>query len=138
MLHNYSQCWCFVYAIYHGKCLTCALATFCGDSSSTSPSSCIVLNSPFCLVCENYEEICQQSCDIKEHLVSLLNAVRNLCDAGLEGVTKTLLTAVLLGCNEKYAKTFDVLCDMVKDDDDAQSCWGCGKTVNGIVMSPLT
>ena len=65
----------------------------------------------------------------------LLGAIRDLCDSGLDGVTKTLLTAVLLGCNEKYVKTFDILCAMVNDD---KSCWGCGKSMDGIVMSQVT
>jgi len=45
------------------------------------------------------------------------------------------LTAVLLGCNEKYVKTFYVLCAMLDDDE---SCWGCGKSIDSIVMSQLT
>jgi len=56
----------------------------------------------------------------------LSNTVRDLCDLGLDGATRTILTAVLLGCNEKYVKTFDVLCAMLDDDE---SCWGCGKSM---------
>jgi len=136
MLYNYSQGWRFIYAVYHGKCLMQALTTFYSGESSTITTTCIVNNSTLCSVCENYEEICQVSCDIKDHLVLLLSTVRDLCDLGLDGATKTLLTAVLLGCNEKYVKTFDVLCAMLDDDDE--SCWGCGKSINSIVMSQLT
>ena len=135
ILFQYSQGWHFIYSIYHRKCLMQALTTFYSGASSTSTTTCIVSNTSPCLVCENYEEICQVSCDIKDHLVSMLGAVRDLCNSGLDGVTKTLLTAVLLVCNEKYVKTFDVLCAMFDDDD---SCWGCGKSINGIVMSQLT
>lgn len=63
----------------------------------------------------------------------MLGVVRDLCDSGLDGVTKTLLTAVLLGCNEKYVKTFDVLCAMFNDDKSK-----CGKSMNGSVMLQLT
>ena len=79
-----------------------ALSYFYAGANDASSPTCFVNNSPLCSVCENSKLICQESIDIKEHLILLFSAVRALCSAGLEGVTKTLLTAVLLGSNEKY------------------------------------
>ena len=52
------------------------------------------------------EEICQVSIDTEEYLVVLLRALQQLCDTGLQGVSKTLLISSLLQTNEKYVETF--------------------------------
>lgn len=62
-------------------------------------TSCFATNTPLCAVCAEKEAICQESRDIKEYLVLLVKMAIELCDNGLDGVTKTLLIAVLLKCN---------------------------------------
>ena len=54
-------------------------------------------------MCQHSEVICGISIDIKELLLVLLQAIKELCTAGLPVVTKTLLFSVLLKINdEKY------------------------------------
>ena len=55
--------------------------------------------------------------------------MQELCEIGLQGVTKTLLISVLLQTNEKYVQTFGLLFD------SEESCWWCGVSGNGIKMS---
>ena len=100
-LHN-TQAWRYIYSIYNGKCLSQALANFHGGAGETDPPTCFIANNPLCSVCEVAEEICQVSVDIKEYLVVLLRAVKDLCETGLQSVNKTLLISVLLQSNEKY------------------------------------
>ena len=135
ILGTYTQAWRFVYSIYDGKCLSQALAFFYGGVSDTDPPTCFVANNPLCSVCEYSEEICEISIDIKEFLLVLLRTIKELCTAGLPGVTKTLLFSVLLRINEKYVRTFEALTDIFDNED---TCWGSGVSVNGTAMSQST
>ena len=85
-----------------------------------------------CAVCTEKEDICQESKDIKEYLILLLKTAIEFCDNGLDGVTKTLLIAVLLKYNQKYVESFDELKDLTQHEN---TVWDCGTNVNGIVMS---
>lgn len=89
--YTHGQAWRFIYSIYDGKCLSQALAFFYGGVSDTDPPRCFVANNPLYSVCEHSEEICEISIDIKELLLVLLQTIKELCTAGLPGVTKTLL-----------------------------------------------
>ena len=51
----------------------------------------------------------------------LLRTINEFCSKGLQGVTKALLTAVLLGVNEQYVCSFEVLDEILSDKG---SCWG--------------
>jgi len=62
----------------------------------------------------------------------LLRIINELRSAGLQGVTTTLLTAVLLGIKEQYVRSFEVLHGSLSDD---KSCWGCGMLILGNRMS---
>jgi len=68
------------------------------------------------------------SVNIKEYLVASLTVIQNLCETGLQSVTKTLLISVLLQSNKKYVQMFDSLQSMF---DEEGSCWGHGVTVCG-------
>ena len=114
------------------KCLSQALAHFYGGVGDTDPPICFIANYQLCSVCEVAEEICQVSLDIKPYLIILLRTIQELCETGLQGVTKTLLISVLLQINEKFVKTFGSL-HCIFDSDEA--CWGCGVNVEGIKMS---
>ena len=128
---TYTQAWRFVYSICNGKCLLQALACFYGGAGDNDPPTCFIANNPLCSVCE-LAEICEVSIDIKEYLAVLLRTMQELCEIGLQGVTKTLLISVLLQTNEKYVQTFGSLQSIF---DSEESCWGYGVSVNGIKMS---
>ena len=134
MLLMYTQSWRFIYSIYHGECLSKALSYFYAGANDKNPPPCFIANSPLCAVCVNSEALSQVSIDIREHMIVLLRTANELCLAGLQGVTKTLLTAVLLGVNEQYVHSFDVLHEMM---NDKESCWGCGTSILGNRMSQL-
>ena len=71
------------------------MSYFYAGANDSDPPSYFSANSPLCAaVCVNSNE---------------------LCLAGQQGVTKTLLTAVLLGVNEQYVRSFDAL-------NDKESC----------------
>ena len=70
LLTNYAKTWRFIYALYHGKCLSWALSHFYADDQD--PPTCFVANNPLCSVCEESETICQERVDIQQHLVILL------------------------------------------------------------------
>ena len=57
--------------------------------------------------------------------------MKDLCETGLQSVTKTLLISVLLQSNEKYVRTFDSLQSIFEEEG---SCWGCGVFVCGSKM----
>lgn len=63
MLTNYAKAWRFIYAIYHGKCLSWALSHFYADDQD--PPTCFVANNLLCSVCEESEAICQETVDIQ-------------------------------------------------------------------------
>ena len=134
MLLMYTQSWRFIYSIYHGECLSRALSYFYAGANDNDPPSCFSANSLLCAVCVNSEALSQVSIDISEHMILLLRTTNELCLAGLQGVTKTLLTAVLLGVNEQYVRSFDALNEIL---NDKESCWGCGTSILGNRMSPL-
>ena len=117
MLLMYTQSWRFIYSIYHGECLSKALSYFYAGANDKNPPSCFIANSLLCAVCVNSEALSQVIIDIREHLIVLLCTVNELCLAGLQGVTKTLLTAVLLGVNEQYVHLFDALHEMMNDKE---------------------
>jgi len=62
----------------------------------------------------------------------LLKTFQSLVDYGLQGMTKTLITAILMQSNEQYVRKFKELEDIFDDDD---SCWGCGRMLGDIRMS---
>ena len=64
---------------------------FYGGVNDTDPPTCFVANNPLCSVCQHSEEICEISIDVKELLLVLLQAIKELCTAGLPGVTKTFI-----------------------------------------------
>ena len=76
MIADYVKSWCFVYAAYHGKCLSWALSRYYGDDEDAP--TCFVANSPLCSVCEHSEAICQETVDVRPYLVVLLQAVKVL------------------------------------------------------------
>ena len=130
MLTNYAKAWHFIYAIYHGKCLSWALSHFYADDQD--PPTCFVANNPLCSVCEESEAICQETVDIQQHLVVLLKTIQAFAECGLDGATKTLITAMLMKTNEQYIRKHEQLDDIF---DASDSLWGCGKLVNGTMMS---
>jgi len=132
MISMYVNVWHFIYSIYHGRCLSWGLAHFFSGDNAPHTTSCFSLNTPLCATCAEKELICQESVDIKEYIVLLLKTVAQLCDNGLDGVTKTLLIAVLLKCNQKYVLSFSELKDFTQQENTA---WGCGTSVNGTAMS---
>ena len=46
-----------------------------------------------------------------------MKMVIELCDNGLDGVTKSLLIAVLLKCNQKYVLSFNELKDFAQHEN---------------------
>ena len=46
--------------------------------------------------------LCEECCDIKDYLCTLLSAVQQLHNAGLNTVTKTLLVGVLMKSTSPY------------------------------------
>ena len=134
MLLMYTRSWHFIYSIYHGECLSRAMSYFYAGANDNDPPSCFIANSPLCAVCANSEALSQVSIDIKEHMILLLHTTNELCLAGLQRVTKTLLTAVLLGINEQYVCLFEVLHEILSDKE---SCWGCGTSILGNRMLQL-
>ena len=132
MVSMYVKVWHFIYSIYHGKCLSWGLSHFFTGGTDACTTSCFATNTPLCAVCAEKETICQESRDIKEYLILLVKMVIELCDNGLDGVTKTLPIAVLLKCNQKYVLSFNELKDFAQHEN---TMWGCGTNINGIVMS---
>ena len=133
VISTYVRTWRFIYSIYHGKCLARSLAKFYGGAGDTDPPTCFVSNSPLCAVCSQMDEICQWSIDIQLFVVVLLKMVQQVCDAGVQTVTKTLMISILMQCNEKYVRNFDVLKDLL--DADGDTCWGSGVYVNDVRVS---
>ena len=119
MLLMYTQSWRFIYSIYHGECLSRALSYFYSGANDNDPPSCFIANSMLCAVCVNSEALSQVSINIKEHMILLLRTTNELCIAGLQGVTKKLLTVVLLGINERYVHSFEVLHEILNDKNHA-------------------
>lgn len=99
MIANYIKAWQFIYSLYHGKCLLWALSNFYAGADDRDPPICFVANNPLCTVCEESEAICQQSIDIQQYMVLLLKTLQKLADYGLQGITKTLITAILMQSN---------------------------------------
>ena len=102
IISNYMYAWKFVYSAYHGKCLSWALSQFYGGADDTDPPTCFVSNSPLCMVCKVSDVLCEESLDVKEHLNILLNTLKQLQNAGLNGITKTLLVGVLMKVCSQY------------------------------------
>ena len=96
MKRNYIETWWFVYSVYHGKCLCWALSYFYEDAGDTDPPTFLVSNSPLCMICKASDMLCQESCDIKDYLCTLLSTVQHLQNAGLSSVTKTLLVSIFI------------------------------------------
>ena len=109
IIRTYIQTWKFIYSIYHGKFLARSLANLYGGAGDIDPPTCFVSNSPLCAVCTHSDDICQWSVDIRSFLLVLLKTVKQICDTGLQKVTKTLLVSVLLQSNENYVRSFDAL-----------------------------
>ena len=132
VLSTYEKSWRFIYALYHGKCLSWALSHFYGGADDNDPPTCFTANAPLCAVCRTSDAICQESSDIQEYLLLLFQTIKTLNKVGFQGVTKTLLTAVLLQINERYVRSFAEIVDLLDNND---SCWGCGVMVKGLKMS---
>ena len=75
MIRNYVEAWRFIYIVYHGKCLSWALSFFYGGAGDTEPPTCFVSNSPLCMICKASDMLCEECCDIKDYLCTLLSAV---------------------------------------------------------------
>jgi len=129
IVSNYVNAWKFVYSIYHGKCLSWALSHFYGGADDSNPQTCYVANSPLCMVCKVSDALCEESIDIKEHLVTLLSTLQQLQNVGLNGITKTLLVGVLMKVSTQYITS-------CLENVDADSVpWGCGTVIEGVNMS---
>ena len=138
MIANYTKAWRFIYSLYHGKCLVWALSHFYAGTDDQDPKTCFVANNPQCMVCEEAEAICQESIDIQQYMVLLLKTLQSLADNGLQGITKTLIIAILMQSNEQYVRKFKELeCVFDDDDDDNDHTlrWGCGRMVGDVQMS---
>jgi len=133
VVSTYIKAWRFIYSIYHGKCLARSMAKLYGGAADTDPPTCFVLNSPFCAVCSQIDEISQWSIDVQPFIFILLKMVQQVHDAGMQCVNKTLMISILLQCNENYVKSFSVLQDLL--DGDSDSCWGSGVYVNDVRVS---
>ena len=83
MITNYVKAWRFIYSLYHGKCLVWALSHFYTGADDQDPPTCFVANNPLCTVCEESEAICQESIDIQQYMVVLLETLQSLADYGL-------------------------------------------------------
>jgi len=126
----YMCAWKFIYSAYHGKCLSWALSHFYGGTDDSDPSTCFVSNSPLCMICKVSDVLCEESLHIiKEYLCTLLNALQQLQNAGLNGITKTLLVGVLMKvCRQYITKCLECV--------DAEAIpWGRGIVVKGVNMS---
>ena len=97
VLSTYEKSWRFIYSLYYGKCLSWALYHFYGGADDNDPLTCFTANASLCAVCRLSDAICQESCDIQDYLLVLFQTFKIL---GFQGVTNTLLTAVLLQINE--------------------------------------
>jgi len=129
IVSNYANAWKFIYSIYHGKCLSWALSYFYGGVDDSDPPTCFVANSPLCMVCKVSDVLCEESIDIKEHLKTLLSTLQQLQNAGLNGITKTLLVGVLMKVSTQYITS-------CLEHIDADSIpWGCGSVIKGVNMS---
>ena len=112
--------------MYCRKCLSWALSHFYGGVGDTEPPTCFVSNSLLWMVCKLSDILCEESLDIKEHLCTLLNTLQQLQNAGLNGITKTLLVGVLMKVSSQYiTKCLECI--------DADS--GCGTVIKGVNMS---
>ena len=129
IISNYMYACKFIYSAYHGKCLSWALSQFYGGADDTDPPTCFVSNSPLCMVCKVSEVLCEESLDVKEHLNILLNTLQQLQNAGLNGITKTLLVGVLMKvCSQYVTKCLEFI-------DEESIPWGCGTVIKGVNMS---
>ena len=63
-------------------------------------------------------------------MVVLLKTLQSLDDYGLQDITKTLITAILMQSNEQYVHKLKELEGIFDDDDDDGLRWGCGRTVS--------
>ena len=129
MIRNYVETWRFVYSVYHGKCLCWALSFFYGGAGDMNPPTCFVSNSPLCMVCKASDKLCQESCNIKDYLCTILSTVQQLQNAGLSNVTKTLLVGVLMKTTSQYV---DKCLESVDNDIIP---WGCGMVIRDVPMS---
>ena len=111
------------------------MAIFYKGAGDADPPTCFVSNGPLCAVCKHSEDICQWSVDIEPFLVVLLKAVQQICNAGMQNVSKSLLIFVLLQSNEQYVGKFEMLQDVIEADD---SCCGSGLYVNDLRVSKQT
>ena len=132
VLSTYEKSWRFIYSLYHGKFLSWALSTFYGDADDNDPPTCFTANASLCAVCRLSDAIYQESCDIQVYILVLFQTIKTLNNVSFQGVTKTLLTAVLLQINERYVRSFAEMVDLIDNND---LCWGCGVMVKGLKMS---
>lgn len=74
-------------------------------------------------------------------MVIWLKNFQSLVAYGLRGITKTLITGILMQSNEQYVRTFKELEGIFTDDDDyddSRCMWGCGRMVGEVRMSFTT
>ena len=122
VIESYVIAWKFIYSIYHGKYLSRSLAVLCGGAGDNDPPMCFIFNSPLCTVCLQVDDICQWSVDMQSFLLTLLNTMQQIHNAGLPKVSKTLLISILLHSNEVCVRSLDALGNLLDSDDG--TCWG--------------
>ena len=132
MIRNYVEAWRFIYSVYHGKCLSWALSFYYGGAGDTEPPTCFVSNSPLCMICKASDMLCEECCDIKDYLCTLLSAVQQLHNAGLSTVTKTLLVGVLMKSTSPY------ICKCLESIDNELVPWGCGMVITDTPISSFS
>ena len=97
--------------------LSWALSHFYGGADDNDPPTCFTANSVLCAVCRVSDAICQESFDIQDYLLLLFQTIKTLNSVGFQGVTKTLLTAVLLQINEHHVCSFAEMVDLLNNSD---------------------
>ena len=108
VLSTYEKSWRFIYSLFHGKCLFWESSHFYGGVDDSDHPTCFTANAPLCAVCRLSDAVCngQGTCDIQDYLLLLFLTMKTLDSVGFQGVTKTLLIAVLLQTNERYVRSF--------------------------------
>ena len=108
-----------------------AMSHFYGGADDVDPRTCFTANTPLCMVCEVCDSLCEVHVDIQSHLCTLLDTVQCLRSVGLSTITKTLLVGTLMGANTQYIEGHEEMKDII---DKADTCWGCGISINGTQM----
>ena len=108
-----------------------ALSHFYEGADDVDSLTCFTANASLCMMCELSEVLCEMHIDIKSHLCTLLDTVKQLHCIGLNTVTKTLLVGTLMGANSQYIEQQEPMHQII---DKPDTCWGSGVFVGGIRM----